>query len=50
VAGTHRLRALVDISVDLWSGETLGLVGESGSGKTTFANCCWVSMRPTPTA
>jgi peptide/nickel transport system ATP-binding protein len=36
-AGHHALRALVDISLDLWSGETLGLVGESGSGKTTFA-------------
>jgi peptide/nickel transport system ATP-binding protein len=28
---------LVDVSLDLRSGETLGLVGESGSGKTTFA-------------
>jgi peptide/nickel transport system ATP-binding protein len=36
-AGHHALRALVDISLDLWPGETLGLVGESGSGKTTFA-------------
>ena len=28
---------LVDVSVELRSGETLGLVGESGSGKTTLA-------------
>ena len=31
------IRALVDVDVDLSSGETLGLVGESGSGKTTLA-------------
>ncbi len=28
---------LVDVDLELWQGETLGLVGESGSGKTTFA-------------
>ena len=35
--GGHELAALRDISIELKSGETLGLVGESGSGKTTFA-------------
>jgi peptide/nickel transport system ATP-binding protein len=32
-----KVAALVDVDLDLYLGETLGLVGESGSGKTTLA-------------
>jgi peptide/nickel transport system ATP-binding protein len=28
-----------DVTLDLRSGETLGVVGESGSGKSTLARC-----------
>lgn len=33
---TPYVDAVLDVSMDLKKGETLGLVGESGSGKTTF--------------
>jgi len=42
------LRALVDVTLDLGHGETLGLVGESGSGKTTLAKLVLGMLAPDP--
>jgi oligopeptide/dipeptide ABC transporter ATP-binding protein len=43
-AGT--VRAVNDLSLDLYPGETVGLVGESGSGKTTAARCIVRALAP----
>jgi peptide/nickel transport system ATP-binding protein len=42
------VRALRDVSLSLWAGETLGLVGESGSGKTTLARLLLGLTAPDP--
>ncbi len=35
----QRVRALDDVSLEIFRGETLGVVGESGCGKTTLGRC-----------
>ncbi len=41
------IRAVSEVSFDLWPGETMGLVGESGCGKTTLAHTVVGLTRPT---
>jgi peptide/nickel transport system ATP-binding protein len=44
--GGHLVRAVSEVALELWQGETLGLVGESGSGKTTFAHLLLGLLEP----
>jgi ABC-type glutathione transport system ATPase component len=41
------IRAVTDVSLDLYAGETLAVVGESGSGKTTLARAILGLTQPT---
>src|SRR5664279_3954788 len=44
--GVARVDALVDINMDVYPGQVVGLMGPSGSGKTTLLNCIACILQP----
>ena len=45
-AGTARVDALVDVNMEVYPGQVVGLMGPSGSGKTTLLNCIACILEP----
>lgn len=46
ISKRHTIKALDDVSFQIYKGEIFGLVGESGSGKSTAARCIMNLYRP----
>ncbi len=44
--GTSRVDALVDINIEVYPGQVVGLMGPSGSGKTTLLHCVACILEP----
>jgi putative ABC transport system ATP-binding protein len=45
-AGTARVDALIDVNLEVYPGQVVGLMGPSGSGKTTLLNCIACILEP----
>jgi len=45
-AGTARVDALIDVNMEVYPGQVVGLMGPSGSGKTTLLNCIACILEP----
>ncbi len=45
-AGSARVDALVDVNMEVYPGQVVGLMGPSGSGKTTLLNCIACILEP----